>query len=215
MVIEVMEYQCHRDIGPFEKLFEQHGNELGEKLLVILRRLQGDRADKILHKMIEHPSAKARMEAIREMIARNPDMAQKLFPLIDDPSEEIRTSILAAFSKQRSAVLENMLLSYLKESSTQKDPAHILACYETLGLCGSNNSIPFLRKVLLEQGWNRFKGFGKLIHREGAAVALALIDTWEAKDILLAASKSRFKVIREACHRAMAGSDVSGENTNG
>ena len=164
--------------------------------------------------MIEHPSEKVRIEAFRELVSRDPNFAQKLFSLIDDPSEKIRTGVLAAISKQRSTVLENMLLKYLRENSAQKDPAHILACYEALGRCGSNNSIPFLSRILLEQGWNRFKGLGKLIHREGAAVALTLLDTWEAKDILLAASKSKFKVIREAFNRAMARSDVSGENAN-
>ena len=107
-----------------------------------------------------------------------------------------------------------MLLKYLRENFAEMDPAHILDCYEALGRCGSNNSIPYLSMILLGQGWNRFIGVGKLIHREGAAIALALLDTWEAKDILLAASKSRFQVIRKAFQSAMARSDVSGENAN-
>jgi len=214
MVLEVIEYLCHRDIGPLEKILEHHDHDLTEKLLPILSRLQGDRVNIIFFKLIKHPSEKVRIEAFRELVSRDPHFAHKLFSLINDPSEKIRTGVLAAISKQRSTVLENMLLKYLRENSAQQDPAHILACYEALGRCGSNNSIPFLSRILLEKGWNRFKGLGKLIHREGAAVALALLDTWEAKDILLAASKSKFKVIREAFQRAMARSDVSGENAN-
>jgi hypothetical protein len=107
-----------------------------------------------------------------------------------------------------------MLLKYLRENSAQKDPAHILACYEALGHCGSNNSILFLNRILMEQGWNRFIGLKKFIYREGAAIALALIDTSETQEILQAASKSRFQVIRKAFQRAMARSDVSGENAN-
>jgi hypothetical protein len=176
--------------------------------------LQGDRANKIFFKMSEHPSEKVRLKAVMELVARDPNFIQKLFSHIDDPAEEIRTCILAAIAKQRSTALENMLLNYLRENSSPKDPTHILACYETLGRCGSNNAIPFLRRILLDQGWNRFKGLGKLIYREGAAIALALLDTWEAKDVLLEASKSKFQVIREAFHRAMARNDGSGESTN-
>jgi HEAT repeat protein len=57
-------------------------------------------------------------------------------------------------------------------------------------------------------------GSGKLVFREGAAIALALLDTPEARDVLQKASKSRFKVLRKAFQRAMAKSEVSGENTN-
>jgi HEAT repeat protein len=57
-------------------------------------------------------------------------------------------------------------------------------------------------------------GSGKLIFREGAAIALALLDTPEAKDVLLKASKNRFKVIRKAFDRTKTITDA-GEDTNG
>ena len=201
MVSVVIVHLSQRDIRPLEKIVEQHGTEMGDKLLAILNRLQGDAVNKILFKMCEHPSDKVRGKAIKELIGRDPKYAQKLFSFIDDPSKEIRSSVLAALANQRSRVLENMLLNYLKESSTKNEPAHILACYETLGRCGSNTSLPFLRTTLLNKGWNSFMGSGKLIFREGAAIALALLHTPEAKDVLLQASTSRFKVIRNAFAR--------------
>jgi hypothetical protein len=214
IVSVVIEHLSQRDIGPLEKIAEQHGTEMGEKLLAILNRLQGDRVNKILLRMCDHPSDKVRRKAIKELIIRDPRYAQKLFSLIDDPSKEIRTSVLAAFANQRSSVLENMLLDYLKENSAKKDPAHIHACYKALGRCGSNRSIPFLSRILLGRGWNSFMGSGKLIFREGAAIALALLDTHEAMDVLLQASTSRFKVIRKAFARTKTISDVPGENVN-
>jgi HEAT repeat protein len=155
-----------------------------------------------------------RRKAIKELVGRDPKYAQKLFSLIDDPNKEIRTSILAAIAKHKSSALENLLLNYLKENSAKKDPAHILACYEALGRCGSNKALPFLRRILLSRGWNSFMGSGKLNFREGAAIALALLDTPEAKDVLQKASKSRFKVIRKAFDKTKTISAVSGENTN-
>ncbi|MFC1837750.1 HEAT repeat domain-containing protein [Thermodesulfobacteriota bacterium] len=210
MASVVIVHLSQRDIGPLEKIVEQHGTEMGDKLLAILNRLQGDRVNKILLKMCDHSSDTVRRKAIKELVNRDTKYAQKLFSLIDDPNKEIRTAILTAFANQRSSVLENMLLSYLKENSAKKDPAHILACYEALGRCGSNTSVPFLRRILLSKGWNSFMGSGKLIFREGAAIALALLDTPEAKDILLKASKSKFKVIGKAFHRSME-ITVSGE----
>jgi len=213
VVSVVIVHLSQRDIGPLEKIVAEHGTEMGDKLLAILNRLQGERVNKILFKMCNHASNKVRRIAIKELVGRDPKYAQKLFSLIDDPSKEIRTSILTAFANQRSSVLENMLLKYLKDNSAKKDPAHILACYEALGRCGSNTSIPFLSRILINQGWNSFMGSGKLIFREGAAIALVLLDTPAAKDILQKASKSRFKVTRKAFDRTKT-ITVSGENTN-
>ncbi|KPJ98686.1 MAG: hypothetical protein AMJ60_07440 [Desulfobacterales bacterium SG8_35] len=213
MVSLVIVNLCQRDIRPLEKIVRQHGTEMGDKLLFILNRLQGDRINNILFKMCEHPTDKVRRKAIKILVDRDPKYAQKLFSLIDDPSKEIRTCILAAVAKHKSSTLENLLLNYLSGNSANKDPAHILACYEALGRCGSNKAVTFLQKILLSRGWNSFMGSGKLIFREGAAIALALLDTPEAKDVLQKASKSRFKVIKKAFDRTKT-ITVSGENTN-
>ena len=208
MILEVTEYLCLRDMGPLEKILEHPDKKIGEKLLSILSRLKGEKANKIFLKMIEHPSAKVRTLAVKMLVAGTPQVASKLFSLIDDPNEQVRKELLAGIAKQKSSVLENLLLKHIKETHTSKDPQHILACYEAIGHCGSANSIPFLRRILLNQGWNSFKGFGKAYHREGAATALAVIDTWDAKDILLEASKSKYKVIKQAFQKAMARIDV-------
>ena len=216
VISAVIVHMSQRDIRPLEKIAKEQGMEMGDKLLVILNRLQGgDRVNRILFKMCDHSSDIVRGKAIKELVNRDSKYAQRLFSLIDDSSKEIRNSILAAFAKQRSTALENLLLIYLKGKSIQKkEPAHIHACYEALGRCGSNNAVSFLRKILLDRGWNSFIGSGKLIFREGAAIALALLNTPEAKDVLQKASKSRFKVIRKAFDITRT-ITVSGENTNG
>ncbi|MDF1591374.1 MAG: HEAT repeat domain-containing protein [Desulfobacterales bacterium] len=203
-----------RDIGPLEKIAEQRGPEMGDKLLAILNCLQGDRVNEILFNMCRHTSIKVRRKAINELVERDPKYAQKLFSLIDDPSKEIRACILAAFAKHKTSVLENLLLNYLRENLAQKDPAHILACYKALGRCGSNTAVPFLSRILLSRRWNSFMGSGKPVFREGAAIALKLLDTPETKNVLQTASESRFKVIRKAFDRTKTISVPSMENTN-
>ena len=214
LVSRVIVHLSQRDIGPLEKIAELHSQKMGDKLLTILNSLQGDRVNEILFNICEHSSNKVRRKAINELVERDPQYTQKLFSLIDDPAKEIRACILAAFSKQKSSELENLLLNYLEESSSQKDLAHILACYRALGYCGSNKAVPFLSGILLNQGWNSFMGSGKPIFRGGAAIALALIDTPEAKTILLKASKSRYKVVRNAFEKRKSIGAFSGENSN-
>ena len=213
MISLVIVHLSQRDIAPLEKIVAKHGTDMGDKLLVILNRLQGDRVNRILYKMCDHPSENVRRKAIKELVGRDVRYAQKLFSLIDDPNATIRSSILSAIAGQRSTVLENMLLDYLKVNSAKKNPEHTVACYKTLGQCGSDISVPFLSKILLKLGWNSFMGTGKLIFREGAAIGLAFLDTQEAKDVLQKASESRFKVIREA-YDATKTVTVSGENNN-
>jgi HEAT repeat protein len=206
---------CLRDMGPMEILLDHPDKKLGEMLLPLLSRLRGERSTRIFFKMSEHPSEKVRRKAVKVLLARDPQVAIKLFPFLDDPNAGIRKDLLAVIAKQKSPVLENMLLKYLQENVDNKDTKHILACYKTLGCCGSDKAIPFLRRVLLDKGWNRFIGLGKPLHREGAAIALNLLDSQQTKSILLKASKSRFRVIRDGYHRAMTKSDSSGEGTNG
>ena len=201
MVSDVIVKKSRRDIGPLEEIAQKHGQEMGVRLLAILNRLQGDRINTIILRMCDHPSDIVRRNAIKELVKRDPEYAQQLFSRIDDPSKEVRASILAAFAKHRSGALENLLLNYMQENIGKKDPAHILACFEALGRCGSNTSVPFLSKILLNKGWNNFMGTGKPVFRQGAAQALSFIDTPEAKDAVQKASESSFEVVRNALNR--------------
>jgi HEAT repeat protein len=214
MIQEVIEYLCLKDLNPLEQLLDHPDEAMGERLLVILERLQGERAQKIFYAMLDHPSDKVRTLAIRVLISKEPHNIKRLFPFIKDPYEPIQKEIFAWMDNQKSEQLENLLIGYMKKNLHHSDPDHILTCYKALGHCGSATSIPFLRRILLKNGWNSFTGFGKLTHRRGAGCALALLDTWEAKDILLEASNSKFPVVRQAFHESMAIINEPGDQSN-
>ncbi len=201
LITDVVVKKSRRDIGPLEEIAQKHGEKMGVKLLAILNRLQGEEINQIILRMCDHSSDIVRRNAIKELVKRDPEYAQKLFSFIDDPSKEIRASILAAFARQRSGALEHMLLDYIKENIGKKDPAHILACFEALGRCGSDTSVPFLSNILLNKGWNSFMGTGKPVFREGAAKALSYINTPEAAGAVQEASESRFGVVRKALNK--------------
>lgn len=214
MLMKVIEYLCLRDMEPLVTLLDHPDHKLAEKLLPMLGRLRGEQSYNIVLKMSEHSSDIVRREAVKLLLNRDSQSVLKLFHLIEDPSLEIRELILAEAAKQRSTLLENLLLKHIKKNIDNKNTDYLLACYSSLGQCGSVKTIPFLRKVLLNNGWNRFWGLGRPVHREGAATALALLDKKQAENILVKASKSRFKVIRNAFQKAMAARETSGEDNN-
>jgi HEAT repeat protein len=214
MIQGIIEYLCLKDLNPLEQLLDHPDEAMGERLLAILERLQGERAQKIFYAMLDHSSDKVRTLAIRVLISKEPHNIKRLFPFIKDPYEPIQKEIFKWLSCQKSEQLENLLIGYMKKNLHHSDPDHILTCYKALGHCGSATSVPFLRRILLKNGWNSFTGFGKLTHRRGAGCALALLDTWEAKDILLEASNSKFPVVRQAFHESMAIINEPGDQSN-
>jgi hypothetical protein len=108
-------------------------------------------------------------------------------------------------------VLENLIVKHIKKNIENQNTDYLLACYNALGHCGSDKTIPYLSQVLLNKGWNKYIGLGRPVHREGAAIALALLGSQQAEKTLLKASLSKFKVIKDALQKAMQVRDVSGE----
>jgi hypothetical protein len=87
----------------------------------------------------------------------------------------------------------------------KEEDSHVLPCYRALGGCGSIKSMPFLKNILLGQKLNTYFGFGKLVHRQGAAEALYALNNDEARAILEEASQSGNTVIQQAVQLALAG----------
>lgn len=203
-IMEVIGTMALRDISPLLYLLDQAEERLAEKLIFILGYIKGEETTKILNKMIHHPSKLVRNEALSTLIKRDPETINKLFPLIDDPASSVRNSFLNCLGLQRSTSSENRLLLYIEQKQfLKKDDQHIIACYKALGGCGSAKSISFLKNILLGQTWNTFVGFGKLVHRQGAAAALLSIKTEETHAILVEASQSKNPMIQQAVKLAV------------
>jgi hypothetical protein len=69
-----------------------------------------------------------------------------------------------------------------------------------LGLCGSSASVPYLQEAVLDG--SLLPDISKSLHRQGAAVALGLLATEDAQDVLREASQSRISSVRMACRKA-------------
>ena len=174
-----------------------------QKLVYVLSRLDGEKSTQILGRMIRHPSAKVRHEALKPLLTRGFADIKGLFHLIEDKNDAIRRLLLRHMAQERNKVTETLLLEYLEQGKLNRsDDEHIIACFRTLGRCGSQSSIPFLRKTLLGRAW--LPSFRKLSYRQGAAFALQSMGIEEAQEVLEEASKSLFPNVRGIARKIMA-----------
>jgi hypothetical protein len=204
MLMEVILVLAYRDLKPLEAMLGRPEEELVQKLVYVLGRLDGERSTQILLRMVRHPSARVRHEALKPLLTRGPADIKGLFHLVEDKSDAIRRLVLRHMGQERNKVTEKLLLEYLEEGkSNRSDDEHIIACFRTLGRCGSPSSIPFLRKTLLGRGW--LPSLRKLSYRQGAAFALQSMGTKEAQEVLEEASKSLFPGARGIARKIIEG----------
>ena len=186
------------------KLLERPEEDLILRLVQIVREIPDRRqAELLLYQALKHPREKVRLEAGDILMTQGTGRYDKLFPLIFDPSPAVRRSAFAHLKRERNREVESLLLGYLDSDRFQSaDPQQIADCYLTLGVCGSDASLPLLRRVLLGQPWNFMVGTGTKVHRLGAAVALNKLRTPAARQLLEEAANSNVPHIRSAALKA-------------
>jgi HEAT repeat protein len=152
----------------------------------------------------QHSSPLVRIEAIKAFLRRCPVNIVKVFSFIDDPNDSIRHLILTYLGREKNEEAEKALSAYLEKNITGKsEKKYIRECYQALGSCGSNRSIPFLQNILMHPGWLPTRN--RTLNRHGAAAALAAIGTHEALSVLETAGKSLNLGIRQAARQAIRG----------
>jgi hypothetical protein len=200
-LMEVIGILAKRDLRPLERLLSRPEEFLVKQLVFIMADLNDGRVDELLRKMTHHPSEQVRRQALKALLARDPNTIEELFPFIEDPGESVERLMLDTLGKAKNLAAERLLLEYLGRKKFRiSDPRHLLDCYRTLGRCGSSRSTPFLEKLLFKRGW--MPGFGKSIHRQGALKALHLLGTKEAVRVLEKASRSLLPGVRMAFRKA-------------
>jgi HEAT repeat protein len=197
MLANVITSLAARDLGPLEYMLHHSDEHLLQKLIQVLGHLEGERSTQILFGKLKHPSERIREEVVRALLIQEPWFPDKLFPLIEDESEYVRSVTLKYLERYRNEEVENLLLDYLdRKKIGLSDEKHILACFRTLGRCGTTWSIPFLRKVLFHRAWiSTPRGETR---RLGAAIALYELGTDEAQQILEEAAESPRPAVRQA-----------------
>ncbi|MBU0675584.1 MAG: hypothetical protein KJ950_13160 [Proteobacteria bacterium] len=200
LLVELIASFVSRDLEILEKLLARPEEDLILRLVHVLRALTDHHiAEELLGKVLHHPKERVRQETLEILIRRESRQYDKLFSMIHDSVSGIRDMALSYLGQERSIAIEDLFLSYIESDRfLRQDHSHIQACYECLGLCCSEKSLPVLERILFNQPWNFVGGYGMSVHRQGAALALKLLKTPASLNLVNKASHSGVPHIRSA-----------------
>ncbi len=176
---------------------------LVRNVVYILGRIGKETTIPSVQKTLGHREMRVRREAVQALGFIGGSKAfQLLIKSLQDPDVRIRcTAALNLGKVGRKDSLPHLLEVIQAKDFTGKEAAEKKAFFDAVGLAGSNEPIPLLRKLLVKNAWFRRKKVDEL--RQGAASALALIATREAKAVLELGQESRNARIRKACQQAL------------
>jgi HEAT repeat protein len=176
---------------------------LVRNVVYILGRIGKEQAIPSMQKALGHREMRVRREAVQALGFIG---GAKAFNLLIKALQDGDVRIRCAAALNLGKVGRRNSLPYLMEAIQAKEfagkePAEKKAFFDAIGLAGSNDALPTLRRLLMKKAWFRRRRVNEL--RQGAAGALALIGTREAKAVLELGQKSKNTSIRKACQQAL------------
>ena len=176
---------------------------LVRNVVYILGRIGKEEALPSVQKALGHREMRVRREAVQALGFIGGSKAfQLLIKALQDADVRIRCAAALNLGKVgRKNSLPHLLEVIQAKDFTGKEAAEKKAFFDAIGLAGSNDPIPLLRKLLMKKAWFRRKRVDEL--RQGAASALALIASREAKAVLEQGQESKNAGIRKACQQAL------------
>ena len=176
---------------------------LVRNVVYILARIGKEQALPSILKGYNHREPRVRREAIQALgLIGSSKAAGTLLKALEDEDSQIRS--LAALNLVKVVKKESLphLLGVVQSKDFYKrDKVEIKAFFDAIGMIGANEAIQPLQKLLEQKSW--FESGRKVEIRQGAANALALIGTPEAKSILQSGTNSREQSVRQACQQAI------------
>jgi HEAT repeat protein len=176
---------------------------LVRNVVYILGRIGKEPAIPSVQKALGHREMRVRREAVQALgFIGGAKAFHLLIKALQDEDVRIRCAAALNLGKVgRKDSLPYLLEVIQAKEFTGKEAGEKKAFFNAVGLAGSNDPIPLLRKLLMKKAWFRRKKVDEL--RQGAASALALIATREAKAVLQLGQESRNARIRKACQQAL------------
>ncbi len=138
-----------REYRVFENLVSTADTDLVKLLTRVMGFMKNEQSIKQLRDLLHHASAAVRKEALSTIFQRNSNMAGELSWMLNDPDEGIQRLFLHFAGQKRDRKTEKQLLDYLRKKHLRSGNKEILfRAYSALGKCGSDASLPLLRKNL-------------------------------------------------------------------
>jgi hypothetical protein len=176
---------------------------LVRNILYILGRIGKEQSLPYIQKALNHEDLRVKREAIQALglISGQKAIGILVRMLTDD---DVRIRCMAAINLGKGgkkAGLVPLLEVVQSKDFYKKEPAEIKAFFNAIGMVGSNEAIPVLQQLLERKSWFSRGKTDEV--RMGAADAMGMIGTPEAKAILEAGKNSKDESIRDACTHAL------------
>jgi len=176
---------------------------LVRNITYILGRIGKEQAFTYLQKSFNHSEIRVRREAIQALgLIGGSKAVGLLIRALNDTDVRIRAMAAINLGKiGKTAGLATLLEIVQTKDFPKRDPTEVKAFFDAIGMIGSNEATPVLEEILLRKS---LFGRGKMDDlRVGAANALAIIGSVEARAILAEGRESKDESIRNACIQAM------------
>jgi HEAT repeat protein len=172
---------------------------LVRNVVYILGRIGKEQAISSFQKALLHREMRVRREAVQALgFIGGPKAFTLLVKTLQDGDMRIRCAAALNLGKvgKKNSLPHLIEVIQSKEFYKRESPEK-KAFFDAIGISGANEAIPMLQKLLMKKVWFRSKRMNEI--RQGAAGALALIGSREAKSILEMGQKSKNTSIRRAC----------------
>jgi hypothetical protein len=188
-LLGAMAVQASKDISPLSVLVRDENDKVALPAIGLMSYVKVPRAVNILRRLIYSGNERKRITAVKAL-AKHPMMEITDFNgILEKGSLHVVRLFLKLFCLQRNHDTEKMLLARLASGKFyKKDIGVLLDLYAAIGHCGSEKSLPFLKRRLFKL--NLIPSIVAQTHRVGAAVALFHLKQETARAILKRASIS-------------------------
>jgi HEAT repeat protein len=187
----------------FTPFIEDRRWYLVRNIIYILGRIGKEQALPYVQKAFNHEENRVRREAIQALgLIGGPKAIGLLVRALTDNDVRIRCMAAINLGKVgKKAGLIPLLEVVQTKDFYKKEPVEIKAFFNAIGMVGSNEAVPVLQQLLERKSWFG-RGRKDEIHI-GAANALAVIGTPDAKAILEDGKNSKDESMRDACTQAL------------
>jgi hypothetical protein len=185
LLMTVIGIMGEREFESFEKLLSSSDTKLVKMLVHVMGFMKSNLSFNRLLKLLHHTSADIRKQSLKAIFIRKSDRIKDISWLLDDPDEDVQKLFLRYLGQQRNLEAEKLLLDYLKKHRIRAGSKRpLFAAYIALGKCGSDKSLPFLKKDLFFLPFMGILRSKKSLRRQAAIYALNELNTEKAKSLL-------------------------------